>query len=179
MYSGKRQSIESEGLRPSLPPGEARRGPHSPLASLGRAPGARRIDFNRGPAVGGFSLIESLVATVFLSVALLGLASSAISLTRNEKSADSTSAAHGLVTQKLEQLRSLPLDAIAPGNFTDGANPLRADGTTGGMFTRTWTVSANNTPTNGLRTVTVTVSWHPRSHATTAAAYVRCGNNPC
>jgi Tfp pilus assembly protein PilV len=128
----------------------------------------------------GFSLIESLVATVFLSVALLGLASSGISLTRNEKSADSTSAAHGLVTQKLEQLRSLPLDAVVSGNYTDAANPLRPDGTTGGMFTRTWTVSVNNTPTNGLRTVTVTVTWRdPRSHTTTAAAYVRCGNNPC
>src|ERR1051325_10142796 len=128
----------------------------------------------------GFSLIESLVATVFLSVALLGLASSGISLTRNEKSADSTSAAHGLVTQKLEQLRSLPLDAVVSGNYTDAANPLSPDGTTGGMFTRTWTVSVNNTPTNGLRTVTVTVTWRdPRSHTTTAAAYVRCGNNPC
>src|SRR2546426_5262476 len=150
MCSAKPTSIEREGLRPSPPSGEARRGPHAPLAALGRAPGARRIGFKRGPGTAGFSLIEALVATVFLGVALLGLASSAISLTRNEKSADSTSAAHGLVTQKLEQLRSLPLDAIASGNYTDGANPLRADGTTGGMFTRTWTVSAKDTPTPGL-----------------------------
>src|SRR5262245_49526370 len=165
-------SSTSQGLRPSLPPGEAGRGPH--------AAGARRMAGRRRHRTAAFSLIESLTATAFLSVALLGLASSAVSLTRNEKSADSTSAAHGLVTQKLEQLRSLPLDAVAPGNFTDGANPLRADGTTGGMFTRTWTVSANDTPTNGLRTVTVTVTWRdPRSHTTSAAAYVRCGNNPC
>src|ERR1051326_1637739 len=75
----------------------------------GKPPSTRRLR-----ATAGFSLIEALVATVFLGVALLGLASSAISLTRNEKTADSTSAAHGLVTQKLEQLRSLPLDAIAP-----------------------------------------------------------------
>src|SRR5436190_21370893 len=140
----------------------------------------KRPSTSRLRATAGFSLIEALVATVFLGVALLGLASSAISLTRNEKTADSTSAAHGLVTQKLEQLRSLPLDAVVPGNYTDGANPLRADGTTGGMFTRTWTVSVNNTPTDGLKTVTVTVTWQdPRSHTTTAAAYVRCGNNPC
>jgi Tfp pilus assembly protein PilV len=180
MCSARPLSIDSEGLRPSPPPGEARRGPHAPLATLGRAPGARRMAGGRRLETAAFSLLESLVATVFLSVALLGLASSAISLTRNEKGADSTSAAHGLVTQKLEQLRSLPLDAIAPGNFTDAANPLRADGATGGTFTRAWNVSANNTPTNGLRTVTVTVTWSDsRSHTTSAAAYVRCGNNPC
>ena len=134
----------------------------------------------RARRIAGFSLIEALAATAFVSVSLLGLASSGISLTRGEKSADSTSAAHGLVTQKLEQLRSLPLDAIAPGTFTDAANPLRPDGTTGGMFNRTWVVSANDTPTPGLRTVTVTVTWRdPRNHSTRAAAYVRCGNNPC
>ena len=144
---------------------------------------ARRQSVDEGrrrPRAAGFSLIEALSATVFLSVALLGLASSAVSLTRGEKSADSTSAAHGLVTQKLEQLRSLPLDAVAPGNYTDDSNPLRPDGTSGGIFTRSWVVSVNDTPTPGLRTITVTVAWRdPRNHTTTAAAYVRCGNNPC
>jgi Tfp pilus assembly protein PilV len=117
-----------------------------------------------------------------LSLVLLGLAASAISLTRNEKSADSTSAAHGLVQQQLELLRSMPLGAVAlaPGNYADAGNPLKADGTTGGPFTRTWTVSANDTPSAGLRTVTVSVAWQDsRSHTTQAAAYVRCSSIPC
>ncbi len=59
-------------------------------------------------------------------------------------------------------------------------NPLRADGTPGGKFNRSWSVSANNSPTWGLKTVTVTVAWtDSRSHSTSVAAYVRCANIPC
>src|SRR5881628_4101813 len=112
-------------------------------------------------AARGFSLIEAVVATSFLALALMAFAANTITLTHNEKSADSTGAAHALVQHKLEQLRSAPLGAaaVAPGNYTDPANPLRADGTGGGTFTRTWTVSGNDQPSFGLRTVTVTVSW--------------------
>ena len=133
-------------------------------------------------AAGGFSLLEAVAATAFLAVALMAFAANTIMLTHNEKSADSTSAAHALAQQKLEQLRSTPLGAaqVATGLYTDPANPLRADGTGGGTFTRTWTVSPNNTPTFGLRTVTVRVSWQDtRSHFTTLAAYIRCSTIPC
>jgi hypothetical protein len=126
--------------------------------------------------------LEAVAATAFLAVALMAFAANTIWLTRDEKSADSTSAAHALAQQKLEQLRSTPLGAaqVATGLYTDPANPLRADGTGGGTFTRTWTVSPNNTPTFGLRTVTVRVSWQDtRSHFTTLAAYIRCSTIPC
>ena len=131
----------------------------------------------------GFSLLEAVAATAFLAVALMAFAANTIWLTHDEKSADSTSAAHALAQQKLEQLRSTPLGApeVAPGIIrTDPANPLRADGTAGGNFTRKWQVSGNNQPTFGLRTVTVTVSWRDsRSHTTTLAAYIRCSTIPC
>ncbi len=134
-------------------------------------------------AARGFSLLEAVAATAFLAVALMAFAANTIWLTRDEKSADSTSAAHALAQQKREQLRSTPLGAaeVNPGpNYTDPANPLRADGTAGGTFTRTWTVSANNSPTFGLRTVTVRVSWRDtRLHVTTLAAYIRCSTIPC
>ena len=126
--------------------------------------------------------MEAMAATVFVGLTLLALAGSAISLTRNQKTADSTAAAHGLAQQKLEQLRSMPLSApdLASGNYNDAGNPLRADGTTGGTFTRAWTVSANDTPANGLKTVTVSISWtDSRAHTTSLAAFVRCSNNPC
>src|SRR5438874_11346552 len=89
-------------------------------------------------SAGGFSLLEAVAATAFLAVALMAFAANTISLTHNEKTADSTSAAHALAQQKLEQLRSTPLGApqVASGNYTDATNPLRADGTTGGSFTR-------------------------------------------
>src|SRR2546421_1453425 len=140
---------------------------------------ARRRSARRGSR--GFSLIEALAAAAFVGVALLAFAANSISLTRNEKPADSTSAAHALAQQKLEQLRSMPLGAVevATGAYTDPANPLGADGTAGGTFTRTWTVSANNLPTFGLRTVTVRVSWRDtRQHTTTPAPDIPCSTIP-
>src|SRR3989442_10178570 len=112
-------------------------------------------------AARGFSLLEAVAATAFLAVALMAFAANTIWLTRTEKSADSTSAAHALAQQKLEQLRSLPLGAaqLAAGNYNDDGNPLKADGTNGGIFTRPWTVSGANTPSLALRTVTVQVTW--------------------
>src|SRR2546427_3282087 len=120
-------------------------------------------------AARGFSLLEAVAATAFLAVALMAFAANTIWLTRDEKSADSTSAAHALAQQKLEQLRSTPLGAaaVAPGIYIDPTNPLQADGTAGGTFTRRWTVSGNDQPTFGLRTVTVTVSWRGTQSPTT------------
>jgi len=68
-------------------------------------------------AAGGFSLLEAVAATAFLAVALMAFAANTIWLTHDEKTADSTSAAHALAQQKLEQLRSTPLGAaaVAPG----------------------------------------------------------------
>ena len=141
---------------------------------------ARRRSARHGAR--GFSLLEAVAATSFLALALMAFAANTISLTHNEKSADSTSAAHALAQQKLEQLRSMPLGAAAlnPGPYIDPANPLQADGTAGGTFTRRWVVSGNDSPASGLRTVTVTVSWRDtRLHTTTLASYVRCSAIPC
>lgn len=118
----------------------------------------------------------SLLATV-----LFGFSANSISLTRLAKAADSTSVAAALGQQKLEQLRSLPLGAalLAPGQYADAAT-LRADGSVGGPFSRTWTVSAKDTPRLGLKTVTVDVTWtDSRSHTSRIAAYVRCSTVPC
>ena len=130
----------------------------------------------------GLSLLEALAVTGLLSTALLALAASSITATRTEKAADSTSAATALALQKLEQLRSMPLGAaqLTPGLYYDPSNPLRADGTGGGRFRRSWQVSPNDTPRFGLRLVTVTVEWaDSQSRATRVAAYVRCSKIPC
>ena len=141
---------------------------------------ARRRSTRRGTR--GFSLIEALAASAFVAVALLAFAANSISLTRNEKTADSTSAAHALAQQKLEQLRSMPLGAteLNPGIYYDPGNKLKADGTSGGSFDRSWSVSQKDVPRFGLKTVTVTVAWtDSRSHSTQVASYVRCSTIPC
>jgi hypothetical protein len=127
-------------------------------------------------------MIEALGATSLVCGALLGLAMGAINVSRTAKTADSTAAATALATEKLEQLRSMPLDAAAfvPGIYYDPANPLTADGVMGGIYRRRWQVSAKDTPSFGVKTVTVTVSWRDSNdHATSVAAYVRCSTVPC
>jgi Tfp pilus assembly protein PilV len=123
-----------------------------------------------------------LAATGLLAGSLLALAGTSVTVTRSAKSADSTSAATALTLQKLEQLRSMPLGAaqLTPGQYYDPANPLNADGTGGGIYSRSWQVSPNDTPRFGLRLVTVTVEWtDAQPHATRVAAYVRCSKIPC
>ena len=136
----------------------------------------------RGRPTRGRSLLEALAATSLLGVGLLGLATNSVNLTRTAKNADSVSAASGLAVQKLEQLRSMPLGAsgLIPGQYYDDGNPLKADGTSGGPYSRSWTVSAKNQPGFGLKTVTVTIGWKDsQSHTTKVAAYVRCSTVPC
>jgi len=130
----------------------------------------------------GFSLLDALAGVAFIAAAILGLSAASVALTRNAKGADSTSAATALAQQKLEQLRSMPLNAtqLDPGIYYDPGNKLKADGTTGGTYDRSWVVSVKDTPRPGLKTVTVTVAWtDSRAHSTQVASYVRCNAVPC
>jgi Tfp pilus assembly protein PilV len=127
-------------------------------------------------------MLEALAASGFLGVALLGLAAGRVGATQRSKTADGVAAANALAVQKLEQLRSMPLGAaqLASGQYYDPANPLKADGTGGGVYSRSWTVSAKDSPRWGLKTVTVTVTWDDsRPHTTRVAAYIRCAAIPC
>ncbi|TMA38827.1 MAG: hypothetical protein E6J79_05435 [Deltaproteobacteria bacterium] len=144
----------------------------------GRRPSADR----RRTRSRGFSLLDALAGVTFIAVAILGLSAASVALTRNSKGADSTSAATALAQQKLEQLRSMPLNAtqLDPGIYYDAGNKLKADGTSGGIFDRSWLVSLKDTPRPGLKTVTVTVAWtDSRSHSTQVASFVRCNAVPC
>ena len=131
---------------------------------------------------GGFSLVEALAAATLLAATMMALNMTSISLARGTKTADSYSAATALATEQLEILRAMPLGAAGqnPGNYASAYNPLTADGLAGGKFTRTWTVSAKDTPSIGLKTVTVSVSWSDiTSHTMQLAGYVRCATVPC
>ena len=130
----------------------------------------------------GVSAVEAMAAIAFLGVSLGALAVNSVAGTHRVKLSDSTAAAHALAQQKLEQLRSMPLGSsgLNAGQYYDPANNLKADGTSGGWFNRSWQVSTKDTPRFGLRTVTVTVAWNDgASHSTKMAAYVRCSTIPC
>ena len=125
--------------------------------------------------------MEALAATSVMGIGLLGLSASSVMLARASKGADMTSAATALTTQRLELLRSMPLGSAGhnPGTYSGGT--YQADGTANGPFSVAWVVSANDTPTFGLKTVTVTTSFNQQGtdKSVTLAAFVRCSTTPC
>jgi len=126
--------------------------------------------------------VEALAAASLLAVAMMALNMTSISLARGTKTADSYSAATALATEQLEIVRAMPVGSAGhnPGNYASANNPLTADGLAGGRYTRTWTVSANNTPSDGLRTVTMNVSWTDgEPHNLQLVGFIRCQNLPC
>ena len=130
----------------------------------------------------GFSMVEALAAATLLATAMMALNMTSISLARGTKTADSFSAATALATEQLEIIRAMPLGSPGhnPGSYSSAGNPLTADGQAGGKFTRTWTVSAKDTPSIGLKTVIVTVAWSDSTpHTMKLAGYVRCTTVPC
>ncbi len=117
-----------------------------------------------------------------MSIGLLGLSASSVMLTRVAKVADSTGAATSLATKQLELLRSMPLDAVPyhrPGTYTVGS--FYPNGNSGGVINIGYVTSAMDTPSVGLKTLTVTASWSEmgKSHSAIVAGYVRCSTVPC
>ena len=126
--------------------------------------------------------MEAVAAASLLAVAMMALNMTSISLARGAKTADSYSAATALATEQLEIVRAMPVGSAGqnPGNYASANNPLTADGLPGGRYTRTWTISANNTPAAGIRTVTVSVAWTDNTpHTLRLVGFVRCQNLPC
>jgi type IV pilus assembly protein PilV len=111
--------------------------------------------------MGGFSLVEALAAVGLLSIVVLGFAAGAERGVRyssyNRNLATATTLAH----DKIEELQSLVAATdpkLTAGTHQDALNPLTAVGTNGGFYNRSWVVT-NNSPTNGLKTIVVTVTW--------------------
>jgi Tfp pilus assembly protein PilV len=123
----------------------------------------------------GMTLVEVLVAVLTFLVVVVGLASSVTSARRTELSSRQIAEATTLAVDKLEHLRTLLLlhPEIAPGSHQDPANPLHGNGATGGIYTRTWTVT-QNLPILGMRQVRMTVSWndHGRPANVTLHSYL-------
>jgi Tfp pilus assembly protein PilV len=129
----------------------------------------------------GLSLIEALVTIGIMSVGVLGLSASSIELGRTAKWADMSSAATALANERLELIRSQPLGSgqHTPGNYSAGS--MQANGTANGPYTVSWVVSANDSPTWGVRTVTVTTQWtqYNKNRQVQVGALVRCSKTPC
>jgi len=99
--------------------------------------------------------IEVVAAVGVFGVVAVGLSPTLLSARKVADLTKNQSIATSLAEDKIEQIRTL--SSVTTGS--DG--PLNADGTSGGIFTRTWTVNSN-VPTSGVNQVVVTVSWNDR-----------------
>jgi len=106
----------------------------------------------------GFTLTESLVALVVLSVAGLAAASTVVVVINGTNVDKRLAVATMLAQNQLEGLKYLPLTdpTLTAGPHTDPGNPLVVSG--GGSYTRTWTVTDLAAPA-GMKAVTVSVQW--------------------
>jgi Tfp pilus assembly protein PilV len=103
----------------------------------------------------GGTYIEVLSAIAVFAVVVTGLSPALLNTRKLAELGKHQSIATTLAEDKVEQIRTL-------GTVSSGSDgPLTADGLSGGIFTRTWTVSPNS-PTADVSRVEVVVSWPGR-----------------
>ena len=103
----------------------------------------------------GYSLVEVMIGMTVLMIAIAGAFYMSFNLARQHQTIQYLATASNLAEYKLEELRNANFDEILSGN--DGGT-LDDLGQSPGRYTRSWSV-VDDTPTAGLKTVTVTVNW--------------------
>ena len=101
----------------------------------------------------GFSLIEVVIGLIFLAIGLLAVAGLQITSTRGNFFSNHLMQATYVLQDRLESLRSLPLDSpqLQEGNYNDATATLSGVG-----FNPGYTVVANG----NLKTIHYTVTWN-------------------
>jgi type IV pilus assembly protein PilV len=112
----------------------------------------------------GFTLIEVMIAMAIFAIGILAVAGLQLSNTKNNTTGNITTQATMLARQKIEELKTVADVTTLPNGVTaDPNNPIDADGNTGGIYIREWTV---DNPLGGdtTRRISVTVGctrWDP------------------
>jgi len=123
----------------------------------------------------GFTLIEVLIALLVLMIGMAGILS--LQLTSMKATAFSRHAteASSLAEDKVEDLRTVPLNSARFANGTDTVDS-RGVADANGLYTRTWTI----TPGAETTIVTVSVAWTERGAEpyTITMADMRTGTPP-
>ena len=105
----------------------------------------------------GFTLIEVMITMAIFSIGVLAVASMQYWSVRNTASGDIMTMAANLARSQMETLKSEPVVATLV-NGSGPNNPIDADGSPGGIFTRTWVIT-NPLGGSGTRQIDVTVGW--------------------
>jgi type IV pilus assembly protein PilV len=108
----------------------------------------------------GFTLIETLIAIVILSVGIMGLYAMVVGTIHGTTFNKHLMTATVLAQDMMEKIRNADYDSVIAANY-----PLESYSTIADYrsFERSVTISADGTPDPHTKTVTVTVSWHNSS----------------
>jgi type II secretory pathway pseudopilin PulG len=140
-------------------------------------PGARLL-----ASAAAFTLLEVLGALAVFGVVAAGLAANTVSVVKWNRTSHSVSVATMLAQDLVEQLRALDPSAnpaaLTAGTHTDANNPLKPNGTVGGRYVRTWTVT-RDAPAPALSTVVVSVSWTDGTTRTVRVTALLCQTPTC
>ena len=99
----------------------------------------------------GFTVIEALVAIAIFAVAVLGLASSAISVIRANHFNLLQTTASNIAQDRMEELKSKTSANITSGGPT--VQTLNSE-----TFSTSWTITSGS-PISGMKKIDVTVTW--------------------
>jgi len=103
---------------------------------------------------GGFSLIEVLVAVVFLAIGVLAIAGLQVTSVRGNYFSNNLMQATYVAQDRLEFLKNLPFNSpqLGANNYNDGNTTV-----SGVVFNRSYTVVDN---VNGYKRITYVVTWN-------------------
>jgi type IV pilus assembly protein PilV len=104
----------------------------------------------------GFTLIETLMAIAIMAIGLLAMAALQATAVSGTTRASKHSMAILLAEDQIETYKNARYEDVLSENKIENGSTLLKD--TWGIFTRTTTVM-DNTPFEGVKTITVTVSW--------------------
>ena len=122
----------------------------------------------------GFTLIETLVALVVLSIGMLGMSRLTVSTITVHTTNDHLAKASALLQDSMERLKKAGYASTNPGTVTDQYSALASYSTSGGtpfdysLYKRVTSVAAQS-PAPNMKTVTVTVFWHNDQQALSAS----------
>lgn len=98
----------------------------------------------------GFTLVEVLVALFLLVVGILGTIAVTATIISGNSLGQRMTTASTLAQYKMEELKNTDYDSLASSTSPETVETY---------YSRSWTVSAADTPTTGMKTVEVAVSF--------------------
>lgn len=109
----------------------------------------------------GFAMVEVLVTLLILAGGLLAVGKFQGTLIENSSLAKQRTEAVMLGQQKIESLRAYEVLTITTGKFAYANIATGADTINGAnaIYTRSWIVTASNSPAPAYKSITMTVSW--------------------